>query len=65
MLFLRLDRDSEGRPRVFARSNNVAEDTAGVVSSAGSEGGCIMEGILVPLRAGLWMGSSDGGFGFA
>lgn len=65
MLFLRGDRESEGRPRVFARSNKVGDERAGVELSAGSEGECVMEGILDALKVGLFTDSSDGSVGFS
>jgi hypothetical protein len=63
ILFFLGVRDSEGGPSVFARSNKVGEENAGVESSTGSEGECVMDGILDGLRLVLFTGFSDGNGG--
>jgi hypothetical protein len=65
MLFLRPDREPEGSPRVLDRSNRVGEDREDVELVAGSEGECIMEGILDGLRVGLCTGSAEDNAGLS
>jgi hypothetical protein len=50
ILFFLEVRDSEGGPSVFARSNKVGEEKVGVGFSTGSEGECVMDGMLGDLR---------------
>jgi hypothetical protein len=64
ILFFRGVRDSEGRPNVFARSNEVEEEKTGIVFSGGSEGECVMDGMMGGLRLGLSAGLSDNNEGF-
>lgn len=59
MLFLRLDRDSECSARLFARSGRLGEDGVIVESVVGSEGGCVIAGILDASRVGLCTNSWD------
>ncbi len=59
MLFLRGDRDSVGRSRVFARSNKVGEFRAVVEFAAGKVGECFTEGAPEGLRVGLCKDSRD------
>jgi hypothetical protein len=62
-LFLRPERDSDGRPRVFARPARVGEGMNGSEVVGGSEGECVMEGMLNGARAGLSTAFSDGVLG--
>lgn len=63
MLFLRSDRDSEGKPRVFVRSNEVEEGKWGIDSSAGNDGEWTMDGAFDPVRAELFAIPSDDAVG--
>lgn len=53
MLFLRPDRESEGKPRVFVRSSELKEVKVGIDSSGGNDGEWTMDGAFDPGRPGL------------